>query len=166
MGMCEQALTAMPRAVEDGLEFAAPWIAHVASRVTELVAGFCGERVGGYDGAGEAGSSDLAIAKVYAASIAAPGAIDAYLDFCRRSAEAILRDHWPAVLALASALDAKGTLDGATIDATIAEAEFQVSHRAELARRRKMTEMAESAKKFLDETIDKTYRKHIAPLER
>jgi len=51
--MCEKALAAMPCAGEDGLEFAAPWIAHVASRVTELVAGFCGERVGGYDGAGE-----------------------------------------------------------------------------------------------------------------
>jgi hypothetical protein len=148
MGMGEQALTAMPRAGEDGLEFAAPWIAHVASRVTELVAGFCGERVGGYDGAGEAGSSDLAIAQVYAASIAAPVAIDTYLDFCRRSAEAILRHHWPAVLALATELDAKGTLDGAEIDQIITEAEFQVARAAELSRRKKWAEIIESAEKI------------------
>ena len=115
--------------------------------MTELVAGFCGERVGGYDGAGEAGSSDLAIAQVYAASIAAPVSI-AYLDFCRRSAEAALRDHWPAVLALATELDAKGTLDGAEIDQVISEAESQVSREAEQSRRRKMKEMAASAENF------------------
>jgi hypothetical protein len=92
--MCAQALAAMPVAGEDCLEIAAPWIAHVATRVTELVAGFCGERLAQYSADGEQGSSDLAIAKVYAATIAAPSAIDAYLDFCRASATAILRDHW------------------------------------------------------------------------
>jgi hypothetical protein len=143
--ICGQALAAMPRAGEDGLEFAAPWIAHVASWVTGLVAGFCGERLGGYAGDGELDSSDLAIAQVYAASIAAPSAINAYVDFCRRSAEAILRAHWPAVLALASALDTKGTLTGAELDALIEEAAFQAVHAAELARRKKMAEMAASA---------------------
>jgi len=103
--ICEKVLAAMPAPGEDSLEIAAPWIAHVASRATELVAGFCGERLGGYAEDGEPGSSDLAIAQVYAASIAAPGAINVYLDFCRASATTVLKDHWPAVLALATALE-------------------------------------------------------------
>jgi hypothetical protein len=165
--MCAQALAAMPRAGEDGLEFAAPWIAHVASRVAELVAGFCGERVGGYDGAGEAFSSDLAIAKVYAASIAAPGAIDAYLEFCRRSAEAILRDHWPSVVAVAEVLDRRGTLTGAELDELIIEAaEFKVAREAELARRKKMAEIIASAENFLARTIGNSHETSNSPLER
>jgi hypothetical protein len=146
--MCAQALAAQCHAPERIASSPLLGSPIAASRVTELVAGFCGERVGGYDGAGEAGSSDLTIATVFAATIAAPSAIGAYLDFCRRSAEAILRDHWPAVLALATELDARGTLDGAEIDRIIEEAEFQVARAAELARRKKMAEMAKSAEKF------------------
>ena len=100
--VCEKALAAMPRAGEDGLEFAAPWISHVASRVTELLAGFAGERLANYAADGETGSSDLSIAEVYAATIAAPSAIGTYLDFCRRSAEGSLRNtglpSWPWLL--------------------------------------------------------------------
>jgi len=117
--------------------------------VSELLAGFAGERLAGYAGDGEAGSSDLAIAGVFAGTIAAPSAVPAYLNFCRRSAEAILRDHWPAVLSLAGKLDARGTLDGAEIDRIIEEAEFQVARAAELARRKKMKEMTASAENFL-----------------
>jgi len=164
--ICTQALAARPLPGEDALEFAGPWFAHVASRMTELVAGFAGERLGGYSASGEGGSSDIAIAKVFAGTIAAPSAVPAYLDFCRRSAEAILRDHWPAVLSLAAELDARGTLDGADIDRIIEAAEFKVAREAELARRKKMAEMIASAENFLARTIGNSHETSNAPLKR
>jgi hypothetical protein len=96
---------------------------------------FAGERLAQYTGDGEESSSDLAIARVYAGSIAAESAVPVYLEFCRASATAILRGHWPAVLALAAELDAKGALTGQEIDRVIEEAEFQVARAAELSRR-------------------------------
>jgi hypothetical protein len=84
--------------------------------------------------------------KVYAATIAAPSAIDAYLDFCRASATAILRDHWSSTLTLAAKLDERGTLSGAEIDELIAEAETKAVHAAELSRRKKWAETLANAK--------------------
>ena len=61
---------------------------------------------------------------------------------------AILKDYWPAVLALAAELDKRGTIDGAGIDRIIEEAEFEVVRAAELSRRAKWAEIAERAALF------------------
>jgi hypothetical protein len=112
------------------------------------LAGFAAERLGGLAADGEADSTDLKLAKIYGGTVCSPGALSAFIDYCRAEAVEILRAHWPAVPAIAEALDRRGTMTGAELDELIAEAEFQVSREAELARRRKMTEMTASAEIF------------------
>ena len=58
----------------------------------------------------------------------------------------ILKDHWPAVEAVATALDARKTLTGADIDTIIFEAEQCAVMLAEKQRRAVMTSMASKAK--------------------
>lgn len=130
----------------------AVWSCHATCRCVELLGGFAAERLGGYVADGEADSTDLRLARIYGGTVCSPGALSAFLDYCRAEAAEILRAHWPAIPAIAEMLDRRGTMTGAELDELIAEAEFQVSREAELARRTKMTEMAASAEKFLTNT--------------
>jgi hypothetical protein len=124
--LCSKAAAFMPGAGES-LEEAAVWFVHAQCRVTELVAGFSAERQAGYAGDGEAGSTDLRLAKIYAATICQPGAINAYLEFARQQASEILKSYWHAVEAVARTLDARKTLAGADIDLLIFKAEGEAA---------------------------------------
>jgi hypothetical protein len=144
--LCAQAMAAMP-APGESLDDAAVWSCHATCRCIELLAGYACERIAGYAG-DEAGSVDLRIAEIFAGTVCSPGALSAFLDYCRAEATEILRAHWPAVPAVAEALDRNGTMTGAELDELIQEVEFQIARAAELGRRRKMTEMTASAEKF------------------
>jgi hypothetical protein len=144
--ICAEAVRNMPAAGEDP-SVTAEWHVHVTCRVTELLAGYEGERLGGSHAAGEVTSLDLKLARIYAATICQPGAVWDFLQFCRSQASAILKQHWEIVLELSAALDSKGCLNGAEIDAVILEAGARADLQDEKRRRAKMQEMEASAAK-------------------
>jgi hypothetical protein len=132
-------------------DFTASWLVHAQSLVMESVAGFVGEELGGFDRELEAGSTDYAVAGMYARSIVmSDEAVLSFVESCRADAMKILKDHWAAVMDVAIALDARKTLTGAAIDAIIIEAEQRAVHVAELQRRARMTSMIARTKSASD----------------
>lgn len=143
---CDDAMTLLPLPGERR-DCAASWIIHAQSLVIEAVAGFAGEELAGFSRELEAGSTDYAVAKLYARSIVhSDAAVPSFVESCRIDAMKILKDHWPAVEAVALALDEKKTLDGIEIDAIIYLAESKAIHDAELQRRARMAAMTAKAK--------------------
>jgi hypothetical protein len=143
---CDDARGLMPPAGERR-DCAASWAVHAQSRVIDCLAGFASEQLAGYEREGEAGSSDVMVAKLYARSfVMSDTAVDGFVASCRADAIKILRDHWQAVEAVALALDEKQMLDGVEIDAIIYQSESKAAHEAELRRRESMTAMTAKAK--------------------
>jgi hypothetical protein len=128
----------------------AVWHVHAQCRVVELVAGYMAERQAGHAGDGGAGSTDLQLARIYAATICQPGAINAYLEFARQQASEILKSYWPAVETLAQGLDCQGTMAGDAIDLVISRAEGEAAHCREMARQGEMADAACRAAAFLE----------------
>jgi len=125
----------------------ASWLIHAQSLVIESVAGWASEQLAGFDRELESGSTDYAVARMYARSIVhSDEAVSSFVESCRLDAIKILKDHWAAVEAVATALDEKQTLDGVAIDAIIYRAESKALHDAELRRRERMTAMTAKAK--------------------
>ena len=167
--LCAEAVMNLPKPGEDP-SGAAPWAAHVQCRVTELLAGHAAEREAGYLG-DDAGSTDLRLAGIYAATVCLPGSVPAYLDFCRAQAAAIFKTHWFAVFDLAAALDRHGTLDGPAIDQVIAMAVQGAALTAERQRRDAFKLAQERATLFMKEIApnlaEETLPEHsIGPLNR
>jgi hypothetical protein len=120
----------------------ASWLIHAQSLVMESVAGWAGEQLAGFDRELEAGSTDYAVARMYARTIVlSDDAVPSFVESCRADAIKILRDHWLAVTDVALALDEKKTLDGVEIDAIIFAAEGKAAHETELRRREAMVDM-------------------------
>ena len=123
-------------------ECTASWLVHAQSLVMESVAGFAAEQLGGFDRELESGSTDYAVAKLYARSVVmSDEAVPSFVESCRIDAIKILRDHWLAVEAITLALAEKKTLDGVEIDAIIFAAEGKAAHETELRRREAMVDM-------------------------
>jgi hypothetical protein len=73
-------------------------------------------------------------------------AVPSFAASCRVDATKILKAHWPAVTAVATALDEKKTLSGVEIDTIIFAAESKATHEVELQRRARMAAMIAKAK--------------------
>jgi hypothetical protein len=164
---CGEAAALRPGAGEDQ-DCYAPWASEAHMRIVELVAGSEGERLA----TGKANlpaNTDLALAILYAETISSPAAIDQLLAWARAEARGILKAHWTCVLAIAQALDDRGTLDGPEIDTIIADAVAQATQEAERIRRRNMARMVESAARFRAMTIEergKRWRMRRVPAAR
>jgi hypothetical protein len=156
--LCAQATTHMPRAGESGLETASPWLWEVRESTIELMAGCQGEQTAGYPSDDEASTLDSRLAVIYATTFCAPAAIPAYLAYCQREAAAILEAHWPALKALAEALDTHGTLSGAEVDQIISEALARVDQAAEQQRRETCRRATQNALTFVKEIIEHARR--------
>jgi hypothetical protein len=148
--LCAQAAAIMPSPGEDLVE-AASWLVHVTSRCAELLAGFVVEKLGGYAGKNEPQSTDLQLARIYAASCHAPAAVEAFLEYCRAVAASILVDHFGALKAVAQALDASGMMTGAELDVVIFEAEGEATQARELERREASAGAIRRAAAFIEE---------------
>jgi hypothetical protein len=90
--LCEQAQSLMP-APGESQDDAAPWIVHVRARCIELLAGREAERIA-FGTAALSSETDIALARIFAASICAPGAIDTYLGYAGSEAREILKRWW------------------------------------------------------------------------
>jgi hypothetical protein len=124
----------------------ASWLVHAQTLVMESVAGFAAETIAGFDRELEAGSTDYAVAGMYARSIVhSDEAVPSFVATCRADAIKILRDHWQAVTDVAMALEDRQTLTGVEIDAIIIEAEQRAVMLTEKQRRAAMTKAAKHA---------------------
>jgi len=127
----------------------ASWLVHAQSLVMESMAGFVGEELGGFDRELEAKSTDYTVAKLYARSVVmSDEAVSSFVESCRADAMKILKDHWQAVEAVATALDERKTLTGIEIDEIIIEAEQRAVMLAEKQRRAAMAAKTEHARFF------------------
>ena len=125
----------------------ASWLVHAQSLVMESMAGFAAEALAGFDRELEAGSTDYAVARMYARSIVmSDEAVPSFVESCRIDATQILKAHWRAVEAVAEALDERKSLDGIEIDSIIYRAESKAMHDGELRRRERMASMVAKAK--------------------
>jgi ATP-dependent Zn protease len=73
-------------------------------------------------------------------------AVPSFMSACRADATKILKAHWAAVTAVATALDDRKTLSGVEIDTIIFAAESKAMHQVELRRRGCMAAMIANAK--------------------
>ena len=88
----------------------------------------------------------MAAAKLYAEVLCiSHAAITPFLAYCSAEAREILKAHWPAVEAIARALEEHQTLAGDTIDEIIFQAEADAVHETELRRREAMADMLRKA---------------------
>ena len=138
--ICEKARCAMPDVGEDGLDTAGPWLWAARARVIEITSGIEGEKIAGFTPIDPEDSSDMELARIYAGSIAAPAAVEAFIAYCRIEAAALLRAHWHCVQAVAECLEEAKTLTGAEVSETIAEAAGARAFQEERARRRRWAE--------------------------
>jgi hypothetical protein len=120
--LCARVRPLMPQIGEpraDGNEF----YAHAHFRTVELLAGTEAERLFHTDDPPLRAEHDLQEARSFAGIICtSPASIDAFIEFARVEARAMLADHRHVVLALATRLVERRTLDGTEIDAIIAQA--------------------------------------------
>jgi hypothetical protein len=79
--------------------------------------------------------TEFGLAEIYAESICSPAAVPAFLVYCRQEAREVLTTYWTAVLAIAAALEAAGSITGEEIDVEIAEAVARKGVETEKARR-------------------------------
>jgi hypothetical protein len=77
-----------------------------------------------------------------------PDAVDDFIAYARREAQALLNEHAPIVHSLCEALLEAGTLTGEQIDCVIANALVRVDQAAERRRRAAIVKMVESARAF------------------
>lgn len=147
--LCAQAMALRPGPGEPQDDYA-PWEVEARGRCLEILAGQEGERLA----TGEAllpADTDLHLAQLYAATICSSGVVEAFLQYARAEATAILRRHWLLVEAVAAALETRGTLTGSEIDEIISGAITQAEHEQELKRRQWLTAAKSRAKTFLAE---------------
>jgi hypothetical protein len=139
--LCQAIGELMPRAGEPRVN-AAEIYAHVHVRVVDLMAGTAGELLLHLECEPWTAHSDIRQARALASIICTgEGAIDAYLQFGAREAQALILQHRAAVLAMTEALIMERTLDSAMIDDVIASA-------PEFARRAAWRLVLESARVF------------------
>jgi len=128
------------------------WLANAQQALIVLLAGVEGERIAWPDRIiGGEGTSDYDQAVLYAKTFAVeddPEVISAILTYARAEAYTLLRRYWHCVLAIAEALDARKTLDGADIDAMIAKADADFTLDLEHKRRKAAAIAFERAKSF------------------
>ena len=111
-------------------------LVHAHHKVLELVAGGQGELVLFPDAEPLHAVDDNRQALTYAGLVCcSPGSVNAFLDFARREAKAILEEHRSALIALTGALVRERTLSGSQINQVVAEA-LAFEERAAEQRRR------------------------------
>jgi hypothetical protein len=143
---CNDAMTLLPLPGERR-DCTASWLVHAQSLVIESMAGFAAKELAGFERELEVQSTDMAVARLYARTVVlSDSAVPAFIASCRADATQILKAHWHAVEAVATALDERKTLDGVEIDAVIYQAESKAMHQVELRRRECMAAMIAKAK--------------------
>ena len=106
---------------QDPMEFA-EWRTHVYARCTILAAGSCAEQLAFPGIAPLDNGTDKTLSRIYAESVCAPAAIEAFLEYARQEAAALLVSQRHVLEVLADTLEARGSLTGPEIDTIIAEA--------------------------------------------
>ena len=111
--------------------------AHAHCRTIELLAGTESERLFYADDPPLRAEHDLQEARSFAGIICtSPSSIDAFIEFARAEARAMLADHRHVVRALALALVQQRTLNGTEIDTIITQAVAEMDLAGEKARQR------------------------------
>jgi hypothetical protein len=120
LDVCAKIMAALPEPGEDRSEIMGGWIAHAQQSVLIDVGGAVGELIGGFSPTRLECSSDMELAVVMARTVCfSEAAVDAFIAYARVEAEALLRQHWFEVEAVAEALIEKGALTGEEIDQAI-----------------------------------------------
>jgi hypothetical protein len=110
--ICDQARAIIGNTLgQDPMEFA-EWRTHVHARCTILAAGNCAEQIAFPDIAPLDNGMDRTLSRIYAESICAPSAIEAFLEYARQEATALLVSQRHVLEALAEALEVHGSLSG------------------------------------------------------
>jgi hypothetical protein len=145
--LCQMIGPLMPSMGESRAEVADIYL-HVQNRCVELVAGTVGEELF-LDGPAWVAHDDLRQARAYAGIIcSSPESVEAFLDFCRVEAAALLTASAHIVHALAADLATRRTMDGAEVDSVIESAVAQKAHDDERARRNDMAAVEQNAANF------------------
>jgi hypothetical protein len=135
---------------QDPMEFA-EWRTHVWARCTALAAGSCAEQLAFPGIAPLNNGTDKTLSRIYAESVCAPAAIEAFLEYVLQEAAALLVSQRHVLEVLADTLEARGSLTGPEIDTIIAEAVQSHLLAREQGRREAMREMTARASAFLKE---------------
>ena len=134
--LCEKVRPLMP-AIGEPRADVAEFHAHAHFRTVELLAGTESERLFFADDAPLRAEHDLQEARSFAGIICtSPASVDAFIEYGRAEARAILTDHQHVVALLAHALISRRTLDGTEIDAIIAQAIAEQDFADEMVRQR------------------------------
>jgi hypothetical protein len=151
--LCERIAPMMPQPGE-ARDDIAPIFLHCYNRAVELVAGSIGEDIFLAGPAWDA-SDDRKQERAFAALVASSReAAEAFIEFCRVEAAALLRAHQHVVGALTKELLARRTMTGEEIDEVIAQAIAEKTLADEHARRAAWKRAMESAASFDVATLD------------
>jgi hypothetical protein len=128
---------------------------HVHNRCIELVAGTVGEELF-LDGPAWIAHDDLRQVHAYAGLIcSSPASVEAFLDFCRVEAAALLTASTHVVHALAAELATRRTMDGAEVDSVIESAVAEKHLADEYLRRADWRRVSISAKGLVKATASR-----------
>jgi hypothetical protein len=147
LSLCEKIGPLMPSMGESRADVADIFL-HVQNRCVELVAGTVGEELF-LDGPAWIAHDDLRQAHAYAGMICtSPASVEAFLDFCRVEAAALLTALAHIVHALAAELMTRRTMNGLQVDLCIERAVAHETQRVEIERRANWRSIEQSAVDF------------------